>query len=137
MPPRAAEFAVGDGFQSDGLLRFDNIADLPILDFAELVGADPALRPRGTRVLQGRRPQKTSDLIGAIRRSARHDGNVPVMRLARWPRKTRRPYHARRGPSLKTANRERNLGRNFREIVSVRKATRKLSRADLLHEKAR
>ncbi len=42
MPPRAAEFAVGDGLQANRLLLFDDVFDLAVLDRFELSGADLA-----------------------------------------------------------------------------------------------
>ena len=39
IPERAAEFAVGDGFQPDRLLLLDDRLDLAILDRVQLLGA--------------------------------------------------------------------------------------------------
>ena len=65
MPPSAAKLAVGDGFEADLLLLLHDVADRVVLDGAKLIRADPSGLTRGARVLQRRRPQQASDLVGA------------------------------------------------------------------------
>jgi hypothetical protein len=65
VPPRAAEFAVGDGLQADLLLLLDDALDLAVFHDLELGGGDLALLVPLPRVLQRRRPQQATDVIGA------------------------------------------------------------------------
>src|SRR6476469_97085 len=69
VPPRAAEFAVGDGFQADLFLLLDDLDDLAVLDLLELRGRDLVLLAPGARVLHGRGTQDGADVVGAERRS--------------------------------------------------------------------
>src|SRR5262249_940548 len=68
MPPRAAEFAVGDRLQPDAFLFFDGVLDLAVLNRFELIGADFAFGAPLARRLDRRRPQQAADMIGAKRR---------------------------------------------------------------------
>ena len=68
MPPRTAEFAVGDRLQADRLLFVDDGLDLAVLDRLQRGGIDLALGAGLARGLQRRRPQQAADLIGAERR---------------------------------------------------------------------
>ena len=77
MPPGAAELAVGHGLQPDRLLLLHHVADQPVLDGAQLVGADPAFGARGTRLLQLSRTEQAPDLVGAIGRSRSPSSFLP------------------------------------------------------------
>ncbi len=65
MPPGAAEFAVGDGFEPDLFLLLDDLDDLAVLDFLELRGGDLALLALGARFLHRRGAQDGADMVGA------------------------------------------------------------------------
>jgi hypothetical protein len=65
VPECAAELAVGDGFEADIFLLANHRLDLAILNLCECLGTHfPALVPRA-RLLEGRRPQQASHMIGA------------------------------------------------------------------------
>src|SRR5262249_20301772 len=68
MPPRAAEFAVGDRLQSDAFLFFDDVLDLVVLDCFEFIDVDFAFGVPLARRFERRRPQQAADMIGAKRR---------------------------------------------------------------------
>jgi hypothetical protein len=65
MPPGAAEFTVGDGFQADLFLLLDDLDDLAILDLLELGRGDLALLALGAGLLDRRGAQDAADMVGA------------------------------------------------------------------------
>ena len=112
MPPGAAELAVGHRLQADRLLLRHHVADRPVLDLAELGRTDLPFGTRDPRLLQGGRTQQAADLIGAIGRSARHAGSVPVDAFStRLPRQIRSAHHgaARRITQVCNGAAPRNL----------------------------
>ena len=68
MPPRAAEFAVGDRLQAGRFLFADDGFDLAIFDGLERRGVDLALGMLLARLFQRGRAQQRADMIGAERR---------------------------------------------------------------------
>jgi GNAT superfamily N-acetyltransferase len=68
MPPRAAEFAIGNRLQTDLFLLAYDAFDLAVLDRFQRRGIDRALGELGARVPQRRRAQQAADMIGAERR---------------------------------------------------------------------
>src|SRR5262249_32728073 len=68
VPPGTAELAVGRELQPDLLLFFDDLLDLAILDFTQVLGRDLARGALGTRLLERCRAQQAADMIGAKRR---------------------------------------------------------------------
>ncbi len=68
MPPRAAEFAVGDRLQAGRFLLADDGLDLAIFDRLERCGIDLALGVTLARLFQRGRTQQAADMIGAERR---------------------------------------------------------------------
>ena len=68
LPPRAAEFAVGDRLQADFFLLFDDTFDLAVLDRLERGGVDLALGEALAGGFQRGRAQQAADVIGAERR---------------------------------------------------------------------
>ena len=82
MPPRAAEFAVGDRLQADLFLLLDDVLDLAVFDRLQLGGAviSPLAR-RSRACFQRGGPQQAADMIGAERRSwfvaCVHSSNYP------------------------------------------------------------
>ena len=69
----APKFAVGHGLQADVFLKFHNVADCPILDFAQVALADFAVAKAVTRRDQFLRPQQAANVVGTERRFAAHD----------------------------------------------------------------
>src|SRR5581483_3041890 len=67
IPERAAELAVGDGFQPHVLLPPDGVGDLAVLDRLQLIGRDLVLLALGAGFLQRGRAQQAADVIGAER----------------------------------------------------------------------
>ncbi len=78
MPPGAAEFAIGDCLEADGLLLGDHIADQAIFDRAKTRGVDLPRGLGGARLLELGRAQQAPDLVGAKWRFARH-ADLPPM----------------------------------------------------------
>ncbi len=68
MPPRAAEFAVGDRLQPGRFLFLDDVLDGAVLDRLERGGVDLAFGALLARLFQRGRPQQAADMIGAERR---------------------------------------------------------------------
>src|SRR5579864_1599360 len=95
MPPRAAEFAVGDRLQAGRFLLPDGVLDLAVLHCFQLVRRDLALGAALARRFQRRGPQQAADVIGAERRlGSLHDVTLllsPTLRRrsrrssAAWP----------------------------------------------------
>ncbi len=80
MPPGAAELAVGDGVETDVLLKPDGVADRRVLDFGERLGGNLATLAPLARVQQLLRAQQTADMVGAKRGlGARADGFLPIV----------------------------------------------------------
>src|SRR4051812_14414819 len=65
MPPRPAEFTVGDGLQADLFLLLDDAFDLAIFDRLEISRRHLAFGPSRARLFQRSRPQQAADMIGA------------------------------------------------------------------------
>jgi hypothetical protein len=65
VPPRAAEFAVGDRLQPDLLLLLDDLLDLAVFHLLQLRRGDLALFALGARFLHGRGAQDGADVVGA------------------------------------------------------------------------
>ena len=65
IPEGAAEFAVGDGFEPDVFLAFDDRRDLAVFDRFELLGGDLAALALRARLFQRRGAQQAADVIGA------------------------------------------------------------------------
>src|ERR1039458_3585031 len=65
IPERAAEFAVGDGFQADVFLAFDDGRDLAVFDGLELIAGDFTKRALGARLLERQGAQQAADMIRA------------------------------------------------------------------------
>src|ERR1700730_8758515 len=68
VPPRAAEFAVGDRLQAGRLLLPDDVLDLAVFPRSQLIRRDLALGAALARRFQRRGPQQAADMIGAERR---------------------------------------------------------------------
>src|ERR1019366_1743309 len=69
IPEGAAEFAVGDGFQADLFLAFDDGRDLAVFDGPELIAGDFTKRALGARMLERQGAQQAADMIRAKRRT--------------------------------------------------------------------
>ena len=65
MPPRAAEFAVGDRLQADFFLALDDADNLAVLDRFQRGGVDLAFGAPLARLLERGRTQQAADVIGA------------------------------------------------------------------------
>ena len=63
IPECAAEFSVGDGFEADVFLAFDDGRDLAVFDCYELLGGNFAALALSARLLQWRRAQQAADMI--------------------------------------------------------------------------
>src|ERR1700688_395478 len=72
MPPRAAEFAVGDRLQANFFLFLDDALDLTVLDRLEVGRTDFALSALLARLLERGRTQQATDMISAKRRFCSH-----------------------------------------------------------------
>src|SRR5450759_2979499 len=74
IPERAAEFAVGDGFQADVFLAFDDGRNLAVFDGLELIAGDFATLAFRARLFQRQGAQQAADVIRAEggRRSGAH-----------------------------------------------------------------
>jgi hypothetical protein len=68
MPPRATEFAIGNGLQADLFLFLDGTLDLSVLDFLQLRGSNFAGDTVFARFLECGGPQQAADMIGAVGR---------------------------------------------------------------------
>src|SRR5262249_37428082 len=68
VPPRAAEFAVGDRLKADILLLLDDALDLAVLDLLQRLLAQLALSMLGPRVVDRLRTKQAADMVGAERR---------------------------------------------------------------------
>ena len=68
MPPRTAEFAVGDRLEADVFLLLDQLDDLGVFDFLELRRGDLALGALGAGLMQRLGAQQASDMVGTKRR---------------------------------------------------------------------
>ena len=74
VPPGAAELAVGDGLEANGLLLIDDLLDLDILDRLQVVGGDLVGEEFLAGVLEGGGAQQRSHMVGAEGgRFAHHD----------------------------------------------------------------
>src|SRR5664279_4023750 len=65
IPESTAEFAVGDGFQADFFLAFDDRRNLAVLDGLELLGGDFAALALSARLLERQGAQQAADMIRA------------------------------------------------------------------------
>src|SRR5581483_9978102 len=98
MPPRAAEFAVGDRLQTDLLLAPDDPLDLAVLDRLEFGRRDVALGALLARLLQRRGAQQAADVIGAERRlgALSHDCFLLSIGMPAKAASKRRPHDMRK-----------------------------------------
>ena len=79
MPPGAAKLAVGRELEADRFLLADDLLDLAVFHRAELGGADRARRRLLARLLERRRAEQRSDVVGAERRlGAGSHGPLPA-----------------------------------------------------------
>src|SRR5580704_3328116 len=94
MPPRAAEFAVGDRLQAGVFLLPDDVLDLTVFHRLQLVRRDLALGAALARFFQRRGPQQAADMIGAERRFGSLHGGLlsyfPPPKRGRWRAKRSR-----------------------------------------------